>query len=370
MLKNSFMGGADPLATPNWMGVTDPGLLPNHSVEVPKSVAFAFPLAGSMTTPPIFPTGSTQPATPYSGTFIPEIWSAKLIEKFYAATVLAAISNTDYEGEIKNYGDTVHIRTIPTITVKDYLAGGNLEVERPSAPIVDLLIDQGKYFNTILDDVMKVQSDINMMSLWSDDAGQQMKIKVDTSVLLGILNGAAAVTNRGTTAGAISGNINLGITGNPLPLVANAPSAGQVDVVDLITRLGQVLDEQNIPEVGRWIVIPTWLGTLIKRSELREVFLSGDQVTMLRNGKLGMVDRFTVYVSNLLPNGVASGLAASEFAVYAGHAHALTFASQFTKVETLRSEFTFGTLLRGLQVYGYKVVDGKALAQAIVTQGT
>lgn len=368
MLKNMpggvSLGAADLLNNDvSFFAAPNPG-------EISKNVAFAFPLAGSMTTPPIFPTGSSQPSNAYSGTFIPEIWSAKLLEKFYAATVLAAISNTDYEGEIKQHGDTVHIRTIPTITIKDYRAGGNLDVERPSAPKIDLLIDQGKYFNMILDDVMKIQSDINMMSLWSDDAGQQMKITVDTQVLLGILNGAAATTNRGVAAGAISANINLGVTGTPLAVVANAPAAGQVDVVDVITRLGQVLDEQNIPEEGRWIVIPTWFGTLIKRSELRQVFMSGDSVTMLRNGKLGMLDRFTVYVSNLLPAGTGSGLAAGEFAVYAGHAHGLTFASQFTNTETLRSEFTFGTLFRGLQVFGYKVIDGKALAQAIVTQGS
>ena len=328
-----------------------------------------FPNAGSMTTPVIYPAGSSAPNPDYSGTFIPQIWSGKLIEKFYNATVLAAISNTDYEGEIKQYGDTVIIRTIPDVTIKPYLAMGDLEVERPSSAVVTLLINQGYYFNTMLDDVMKVQADIDQMSLWSNDAAQKMKISVDTNVLAGILNAATATYNRGVAAGKISGNINLGVTGTPLVVIANSPASGQVDVVSLITRLGQVLDEQNIPEEGRWLVIPTWLGTLIKRSELRQVFLSGDNVTMLRNGRLGVVDRFTVYVSNLLPNGTAGGLAAGEFAVYGGHAHALTFASQMTKVETLRSERTFGNLLRGLQIFGYKVLDGQALAQAIVTQG-
>jgi len=80
-----------------------------------------------------------------------------------------------------------------------------------------------------------------------------------------------------------------------------------------------------------------------------------------------MIDRFTIYSSNLLPTGTLGGLAAGETAVYAGHSHGLTFASQFSKMETLRSESTFGTLLRGLQVYGYKVVDGVAIAQAIIT---
>ena len=158
----------------------------------------AFPLAGSATTPPIFPTGSLTPTPAYSGTFIPEIWSGKLIEKFYASTVLAAISNTDYEGEIKNKGDKVKIRTKPTITIKDYRADGALEVERPASNIVELLIDQGKYFNLILDDVMDVQSDINMMNMWSDDAAQQFKIVVDRQVLLSLI-GKAAPKNRGAT---------------------------------------------------------------------------------------------------------------------------------------------------------------------------
>lgn len=330
----------------------------------------AFGLAGSMTTPAIYPSGSSQPSTAYSGTFIPEIWSAKLVEKFYAATVLAAISNTDYEGEIRQFGDTVHIRTKPTITIRDYLAGGDLTVERPAAPKVDLLIDQGKYFNTLLDDVHKIQSDVNLMSIWSDDAGQQMKITIDTSVLAGLL-GTPASTNKGATAGAISANINLGVTSSgPLALVANSPASGQVDVLDAILRLGQVLDEKNIPEMGRWLVIPSWMAAQIKKSELRQAYMSGDQQTMIRNGRIGMVDRFTVYVSNLLPAGTGGGLAAGEYAVYAGIPHGLTFASQMTNMETLRSERTFGTLMRGLQVYGYKVVDSTAIAQAIVTQAS
>ena len=333
----------------------------------------AYALAGAGTTPPIFPAGSTQPAPAYSGTFIPEIWSGKLIEKFYASTVLAAISNTDYEGEIRNQGDKVHIRTKPTITIRDYLIGGQLAVDRPASNIVDLNIDKGKYFNEILDDVLEVQSDINLMGIWSDDAAQQMKIVIDADVLLGIL-GKADVKNRGLTAGKITGNINLGVTGTPLPVVgniANPPVVGDVTILQAILRLGQALDEQNVPEQGRWIVMPTWAATMIKTSELRQAYLSGDDTSILRNGRLGMIDRFTLYVSNLLPKGAITGppaLAAGEWVIYAGHAHALTFASQVSKVETLRSEFTFGTLLRGLQVYGYAVLDGVALAEAVVIE--
>jgi hypothetical protein len=329
-----------------------------------------FGVAGSGTTPPIYPTGSTTPTPAYAGTFIPILWSTKLIEKFYASTVLAAISNTDYEGEIKNKGDTVVIRTKPTITIRDYLADGLLQVERPSSNIVELKIDQGKYFNLILDDVYEVQSDLNMMNMWSDDAAQQFKIVVDSAVLKAIL-GQANAANRGATAGKISININLGVTGTPLQVVARNPAgtAGKVEIVDLLVRLGQTLDEQNIPEQGRWVVMPSWVSSQIKMSELRDAALTGDGTSILRNGRLGMVDRFTLYVSNLLPSGVAAGLAAGEWVVYAGTQHALTFASQINKVETLRSEMTFGQLLRGLQVYGYKVLDGTALAQAIVVPG-
>jgi hypothetical protein len=323
-------------------------------------------VATGITTPPIYPSGSTGNAFQTNG-FIPEIWSGKLVEKFYNSTVLAAISNTDYEGEIKNKGDRVRIRTKPTITIRDYLADGDLQTERPEGNDITLYIGNGKYFNTILDDVMEIQSDLDALSIWSDDAAQQLKTTVDSDVLMGILGGMAA-SNRGIAAGAISGAVNLGATTTPLATVARSPTGGQVEILDVILRLGQVLDERNIPETGRWVVIPAWAASQLKFSDLRQAYLTGDSVTPMRNGRLGMIDRFTIYSSNLLPNGVAGGLASGEFAIYAGHAHGLTFASQVSKMETLRSERTFGTLLRGLNVYGYQIIDGTALAQAIVTK--
>lgn len=322
----------------------------------------AFPVA---TTP--YPSGSSNPTPAYTGIFIPTIWSGKLIEKFYDATVLAAICNSDYEGEIANQGDKVVIRTKPTITINDYEAEQALVVERPSSNIVELLIDKGKYFNTILDDVMEVQADLNQLSMWADDASEQMKINIDTAVLLALLDQATAVENRGLTAGRISASINLGVTTNPVDLVAR-PDGTNTEIVDLIVGLGQTLDEQNIPETGRWVVLPAWVCAMIKRSELRDASLTGDSISMSRNGRLGMIDRFTIYMSNLLPTGVGGGLAAGETAVYAGHSHGHTFASQLSKVETLRGESTFGTYLRGLQIYGHKVTDGTALAQAIVAK--
>ena len=326
-----------------------------------------FPGATSGSTPAIYPTGSSGNNLQSTG-FIPEIWSGKLVEKFYASTVLAAISNTDYEGEIKNKGDRVKIRTKPTITIHDYEADGLLGLDRPTGGTVELYIGNGKYFSLILDDVMEIQSDLNILSMWSDDAAQQLKITVDRDVLDGIV-GQAASNNRGTAAGVISGSLNLGAQGTPLSVVGRNPGSGDVELLDVLMRLGQVLDEQNIPEEGRWAVMPSWAGRMIKQSELRQAYLSGDSVSMLRNGRLGMVDRFTIYISNLLPNhsSDSANFDASEWPIFAGHAHGLTFASQISKVETLRSELTFGQILRGLQVYGYQVVDGKALAEARVT---
>ena len=148
------------------------------------------------TTPPLYPTGSGSADYVAAG-FIPEIWSGKLIEKFYAATVLAAISNTDYEGEIKSYGDRVKIRTKPTLAINNYLIDGDLALQRPVGSAVELYIDQGKYFAAILDDVIEKQSDINNMAhLGQDDASEQMKIVVDSDVLLYLL-GTADPANRG-----------------------------------------------------------------------------------------------------------------------------------------------------------------------------
>ena len=326
-----------------------------------------FPGATAGSTPPIYPTGSSGNSLQSTG-FIPEIWSGKLVEKFYASTVLAAISNTDYEGEIKNKGDRVKIRTKPTVTIRDYQSDGLLALDRPTGGNLELYIGNGKYFSLILDDVMEVQSDLNILSMWSDDAAQQLKITVDRDVLGGIV-GQMAAANQGVAAGVITGSINLGAKGTPLAVVGRNPGVGQVELVDVLLRIGQVLDEQNIPEVGRWIVMPAWAGRMIKQSELRQAYLSGDSVSMLRNGKLGMVDRFTIYISNLLPTNAtdSTNFNAGEWPIFGGHAHGLTFASQISKVETLRSELTFGQILRGLQVYGYQVVDGKALVQAQVS---
>lgn len=297
----------------------------------------------------------TVPGRPnYSGNFIPEIWSGKLIENFYDATVLAAISNTDYEGEIRNMGDTVNIRTTPEVTIRPYVKGQTLQVEQPDKPKIQLLIDKGEYFACVEDDVDKVQSDINLMDTWSKDASEKMKIQIDKRVLTDILPGIDAL-NKGANAGRISGNINLGTIATPFAVTP-------MNVVDFIVDIGTVLDEANSPEADRFLVIPAKMAGMIKKSELKDASIAGDSQSIVRNGRLGMIDRFTLYVSHNLNRTVDN-----KFSIIAGHKMGFTFASQMTNMESLRAESTFGDIIRGLQVYGYQVVKPEALAQGVIT---
>jgi len=296
--------------------------------------------------------------TSQSGIFIPEIWSGKLVERYYDNTVLTRISNTKYEGEIRKQGDKVIIRTTPTITVRDYKIGDTLQVERPLGDVIELLIDKGKYWSAIIDDIEKVQTDIEQMNLWADDASERLKMAVDSEVLANLITDVAPA-NKGANAGRISGNINLGTTGAPIAL-------DRTNILEHILNLGQVLDEQNVPEQGRYLIMPFWATNLLKQSDIKAAYLTGDSTSPLRNGMVGMVDRFTVYNSNLLPI-MTDGTAKTTY-IYAGIDYGLTFAAQLTETETLRSVSTFGTIMRGLFVYGYKVIKPEAIAALYCTK--
>ena len=291
--------------------------------------------------------------------------------KFYKTTVLSEITNNDWEGEIKGQGDKVYIRSIPTITVRSYVKGQNLTNEVPMSTPLELNIDKGQYFSVVLDDVDAVQADVKLMDMFTNDATEQMKITIDTDVLNGVKAGAVAA-NKGATAGAISGNINLGATGATRAI-------SKTNVLDLILDMGQVLDEQDVPENGRWLVIPSWMAAMIKNSDLKQAYLTGDSQSPLRNGKLGMIDRFTLYVSNSLPNAVdlgsdgatgGTGGAADVRAwnILAGTRDAISFASQMNNVESIRAQSTFGNIVRGLNVYGYQVTKPEALVNALVSK--
>jgi hypothetical protein len=309
----------------------------------------------------LLPAGTNYPqysASTNGAKFIPEIWSGKLQVKFYKSTVLGEITNNDWEGEIKGQGDKVYIRSIPTITIRDYQKGLNLTNEVPESTPIDLTIDKGKYFSVVVDDVDEVQADVRLMDIFTNDAAEQMKITIDADVLANVF-GSIAAENKGTTAGVSSVSLNLGVAGTPV-----VPTTSTV--LNLILDMGQALDEQNVPEEGRWMVIPPWMAAMVKASELRQAYLTGDDQSTLRNGKIGQIDRFTIYVSNNLDKSGAG--ASAEYEILAGTRDAISFASQITNVETLRAQTTFGNIIRGLNVYGYKVTKPEAIVGAIVAK--
>jgi hypothetical protein len=296
-----------------------------------------------------YPRGAGHPDYSATGTtkFIPEVWSGKMQVKFYDATVLSVITNNDYEGEIRNHGDKVHIRTIPTLTINNYVKGQTLTYEKPEQAAIDLDIDQGFYWAFVVDQVDRVQSDIALIDTFSSDASEQLKINVDQNVFQ-YMDDNVGSNNSGATAGRISANINLGAT-------------------EKIVDCGTVLDEENIPEDGRYMIIPAWMAGLIKKSDLKDASLTGDSTSVMRNGRLGMIDRFTLYSSNLLPTVSDGGNTVTN--ILFGHRLATTFASQITETESMRAESTFGDLVRGLLVFGREVVKGEGLGLLYARKG-
>ena len=275
-----------------------------------------------------------------------------MIQKLYKSTVFAAICNTDYQGEIKNMGDTVIIRQIGNVTINDYVAGQKLNYERLESTALELLIDKGHYFAFTCDDVLAYQSDIKLMNEWSKDAAEQMKIHIDGKVLEYIAYGPSGTfqgssSNAGTTAGAVSSSYNLGATATPVQIT-------KANVLEYIADMNGVLDEQNLGEDGRWAVIPSWMTNLLLKSDIKDSSMTGVEST-LPNGRIGKIYGMTLYKSNNLYNSTTT------YYIPFGTDLASTFATQITKMESLRAESTFGDLVRGLNVYGYKVVKPEAL---------
>ena len=303
--------------------------------------------------------------TNYSSTsasgFIPSIWSGKLVEKLYARTAFAEVSNTLYEGSIKGAGDTVQIRTTPSIVINDYEIGGGLTYEKPVSDKVELQIDQAKSFSFEVNDVDAYQADIKLMEGWSDDAGQQMKIAIDKDISAYAYTEAAA-ENAGATAGVESGSLNLGVAGTPVAIT-------KTNILDTLVDCGTALDEQNVPDEGRYIMLPAWMNGMLKKSDLRDASIMGDATSAFRNGKIGMLDRFSVYVNNNMST-VTDGTTGNQATnVIFGHKKALTFASQMTNMETLPNPSDFGKLIRGLNVYGRKVIDPNAIGHLYAERG-
>jgi hypothetical protein len=258
----------------------------------------------------------------------------------------------DNISEIKNQGDTVIIRQIGDITISDYQIGQKLNYERLESTAIELLIDKGSYFAFTCDDVIAYQSDIKLMNEWSRDAAEQMKITIDGKLLRYITYGTAgtflgAAANTGLTAGAISSGYNMGTLAAPVQITKS-------NILEYFADMNGILDEQNVPEQGRWAVIPSWMTNMLLKSDIKDASMTGEEST-LPNGRIGKIFGTTLYKSNNLYS------SSSVYYVPFGTNMAATFATQITKMESLRAESTFGDLVRGLNVYGYKVIKPEAL---------
>jgi hypothetical protein len=319
---------------------------------------------------------NTNPA--YSGSFIPALWSGKLNAKFYTATVFGEIANTAWEGEISGIGDTIVINNIPDIAIQPYTPGQALNYQVPQPNTITMVVDQGQYFAFQVNDLLTMQSKPNLVDTFTNDASMQMKVRIDSSVLYNLLfnstYGTIAAANAGAAAGKNSAAYNLGTASAPVTLTAS-------NILALITSMSAVLDEQNVPETDRWLLIDPTTRQILMNSNIGQAQFMGDAQSVLRNGKIGMIDRFNVYVTNNLPRGAAGtnwtsadgllgggtlGGALKRRCVVAGHKTAMTFASQMTKMETVRNPNDFGDYIRGLNVYAHKLVKPEGVALAVV----
>jgi hypothetical protein len=326
-------------------------------------------------------TGDFATSQSYSGAFIPTLWSGKLLAKFYQNTMLSEVTNTDYEGELKNQGDTVRIRLAPSISISDYTAGQSLSYEVPEPIFQDMQVNKGKYFGVQVNDVLAYQSDMSLMNMFTEDAAKQLKIAIENEVFFqSFVTEGPAAANEGATAGAISAAYNLGTDTAPID------QATPENVLKAILRMSTALDEQNVPEDGRYLIISPFDRHLLMQSSIAQAYFSGDNSSTVRSGKIGMLDRFSVYVSNLLPKGAAAkalvaGLSATSGGatltdakarrtMVAGTKAAVSFAMTINKTEPLRNQTDFGDIVRGLAVYGRKVTKPEALVVAQVGSAT
>jgi hypothetical protein len=273
-----------------------------------------------------------------AGAFIPQIYSAKLQDKFYAASVVPAIANHNWEGEIMAFGDTVNIRKVPTISINDYSVNNAIAYQDVSDEMISLNINKAKYYAFKVDYIDDYQSDIALIDTITQDASMQMAVTVDKAVLQSVYADAATTI----AAGALS-------------------SLTTDTYIRPLLEAGQALDENNVPRDGkRWAVITPEYARYLKLSDLKQVLTTGDDESPLRNGFVGSIDGMNIYVSTNLLNAVGS-ISTATSKMLVGHESALTFASQFIKHEMLPLQNTFGYGIKGLQVFGFKTVKPESL---------
>ncbi|WP_348621592.1 P22 coat protein - protein 5 domain protein [Paenibacillus polymyxa] len=264
--------------------------------------------------------------------FIPTIWSARLNESLKKNLVYGEVVNTDYEGEIQGQGSTVKINSIGAITIGNYdkVAGiGN--PQELDATQKTLVIDQAKYFNFQVDDVDAAQANVNLLDGGIVEASYGLANVVD-QYLAGFYTEVKAENTIGN---------------DTTPIIPTKDTA-----YDLLIDLGVLLDENNVPESERFVVVPAWYyGLLLKDARFTK------DPNIIRTGYVGDIDGMTVYKSNNVPNTTGA-----KYKIIAGHKSAISFAGQVDSVEAFRPEKQFSDAVKGLQVFGAKCIKPEALA--------
>lgn len=275
--------------------------------------------------------------------FIPELWNARLLyalEKNHVATNLV---NRNYEGEIKNAGDTVHINTLGAVSVRTYAQGTDLSYDALSTTDQQLEIDQQKYFAFALDDVDKAQAAGDIMDTAMSRAAYSLA-DVSDAFLLGKI-----------AAGGSSDNY-VGSSASPVALTKS-------NIYENIVALRTKLDKQNVPTQGRSLVVPPEAYALLLQDE-RFTKVDATAENAIVNGLVGRVAGFDIYMSN---NVVKSADDTPVYRITAQVADATTYAEQIIKTEALRPEASFSDAVRGLHVYGAKVTRPEEIATLFAT---
>ncbi|MEC4016090.1 P22 phage major capsid protein family protein [Streptomyces sp. H27-D2] len=277
--------------------------------------------------------------------FKPEIWSSQLLVGLRNALVYAqpGLVNTNYQGEIQSHGQSVHITTIGDPTISDYSPGTTLNYEDIETAGTDLIIDQAKFFAFKIDDVDKAQALVDPMAQMAQNAAYGLRDKADAYV-------AALWT------GVAAANL-LGTTGAPINTFTTPTDAYDKVLVPLRTRL----DRSNVPTEGRYVVVtPEFEGSLLRDDRFVKVGDAGTD-TGLRNGMVGRAAGFDILKSNNAPNPTGDLQV-----IQAGYPGAITYAEQIIETEALRLESTIADAIRGLHVYGAKLLRPTGIAVAIV----
>jgi len=292
--------------------------------------------------------------------WVPEIFSKKIQNFFRKTSVTEAITNTDYAGEISAFGDTVKIIKEPTVTVAAYTRAASTTKQYLTDQEVSLVIDKANSFKFIVDDIEERLSHVNFASIGASSAAYTLKDTMDSEVITALFSGVST-SSPDHVIGADSATANAGLA------IANDAidtgyGTGEITPLAVMARLARLLDEQNVPEDGRWFLAnPQWYEELASESSklMTSDYNQGDGG--VRNGLVasGMIRGFKMYKSNNMPSvSNASGK------VICGHISSTATAQSILNIETLRDHDTFGDIVRGLHVYGRQVLRDNALAAA------